>query len=82
MQVHVVEVPWPTHNEQLRAVRNEVFIQEQGVPKDVEWDGQDEDAIHFLALNQAGQAVGCARLLPSGQIGRTGSCVRVGRGQR
>ena len=70
MQVHVVEVPWPTHNEQLRAVRDEVFIQEQGVPKDVEWDGQDEDAIHFLALNQAGQAVGCARLLPSGQIGR------------
>ncbi|MFU8817628.1 MAG: GNAT family N-acetyltransferase, partial [Pseudomonadales bacterium] len=34
------------------------------------WDGEDEASSHFLALNAAGQPLGCARLLPSGQIGR------------
>ena len=63
MEVHVVPVPWSTHSDQLQAVRNTVFIQEQGVPQEVEWDGHDEGATHFLALNEAGQTIGCARLL-------------------
>jgi len=70
MQIHVVPVPWSTHHQQLRAIRNTVFIQEQGVPQELEWDGQDEGAFHFLALNEVGQAIGCTRLLASGQIGR------------
>jgi predicted GNAT family N-acyltransferase len=40
------------------------------VPREEEWDGLDEAATHFLALNSAGQPLGCARLLPDGQIGR------------
>lgn len=70
MEVFVVHVPWETHKDQLRRVRERVFIDEQGVPRELEWDGKDEDACHFLALNEAGQALGCARLLPGGQIGR------------
>jgi len=70
VDVHVTEVPWATHGDRLRRVRELVFIEEQSVPRDEEWDGLDERAIHFLALNAAGQPLGCARLLPTGQIGR------------
>jgi predicted GNAT family N-acyltransferase len=70
MDVHVLTVDWPTHSEVLQAIRGEVFIEEQGVPREIEWDGQDDVSHHFLAINEAGQRIGCARLLPSGQIGR------------
>jgi predicted GNAT family N-acyltransferase len=70
LAVHVLHVAFADQRERLRAVREAVFVDEQGVEQDLEWDGQDEDAEHFLALNEGGIAIGCARLLPSGQIGR------------
>lgn len=70
MQIHVVPVAWHSHKETLRRIRETVFIVEQQVPREIEWDGEDDNASHFLAINEAGQALGCARLLPSGQIGR------------
>ncbi len=70
MQVHVVQVPWASHSDKLQTIRGIVFIEEQGVPKDLEWDGQDAASTHFLAINEAGIPIGCARLLPTGQIGR------------
>lgn len=55
-----------------RALRETVFIQEQGVPEAEEYDGLDDQADHILArLN--GQPVGCARILykdDTGKIGR------------
>ena len=70
MDVHVLPVDWLSHQEVLRAIRGEVFVEEQGVPREIEWDGQDEVSHHFMAINEAGQRVGCGRLLPTGQIGR------------
>lgn len=70
MDVHVFDAPWDRHEEQLKKLRERVFIEEQGVPRDLEMDGLDAAAWHVLALNAAGQPVGCGRLLPSGQIGR------------
>ena len=70
MQLHVVTVSWDTHKDKLMAVRNVVFCEEQGVPQELEQDGKDNDGTHFLVLNEAGQAIGCARLLASGSIGR------------
>jgi predicted GNAT family N-acyltransferase len=61
-------------------VRRQVFISEQCVPEDMEWDGLDDTAVHALAFNDSGQAVGYARLLPSMQIGRM-AVVREYRGQ-
>ena len=66
----VAEVAWASHAVSLRRVREIVFIEEQHVPRTEEWDGQDEGARHFLATYPSGQPCGCARLLPSGQIGR------------
>ena len=55
MDVHVVPVDWLEQRDRLRALRHTVFIDEQGVSREEEWDGQDEDAQHFLAVNQAGR---------------------------
>jgi predicted GNAT family N-acyltransferase len=70
MRVHAVRVDWSGNQTKLRQIRERVFIAEQGISRDLEWDGNDEDADHFLALNEAGQPLGTARLLKSGQIGR------------
>jgi predicted GNAT family N-acyltransferase len=43
------------------AVRREVFIEEQGVPEDLELDGKDDEAIHFVAYHTS-EPVGAARL--------------------
>ena len=70
MNVHVLVVDWSTHGDRLREIREKVFIDEQGVERETEWDGQDATAVHFIALDEAGQALGTARLLADGQIGR------------
>jgi len=67
---HVERAHWPEDSDDLAAVRVTVFIREQGVPVEMEWDGLDDSAIHVIARNQNGEAIGTARLLPSGQIGR------------
>ncbi len=54
-----------------RAVRERVFIEEQGVPRELEWDQWDELSDHAVALMSTNSdAVGTARLLPGGRIGR------------
>jgi predicted GNAT family N-acyltransferase len=53
-------------------IRMRVFVREQGVPREIEMDGQDERAIHFLAFDSA-KAVGTARLVirqKTAKIGR------------
>jgi len=45
------------------ALRDTVFVSEQGVSQRDERDGRDPDCIHLLA-RRAGRAVGCARLRP------------------
>lgn len=54
----------------LQRVRRRVFIEEQGVPESLEWGHEDTGATHLLAADEQGQAIGTARLLPTGQIGR------------
>ena len=61
---------WGEEREALAGIRQRVFMQEQGVPAELEWDGQDADALHLLAVNAAGEPVGTARMLADGHIGR------------
>lgn len=67
---HVIVVPWERFADPIGAVREQVFIREQGVPPELEWDGEDAGAIHVLAFSADGSAVGTGRMLASGQIGR------------
>ncbi|WP_397378170.1 GNAT family N-acetyltransferase [Pseudomonas sp.] len=60
---------WHKDNAALRRIREIVFIAEQSVPAELEWDAEDADAVHFLAL-EGDYPIGTARLLPDGHIGR------------
>jgi predicted GNAT family N-acyltransferase len=53
-----------------RPVRERVFVEEQNVPKDLEWDEWDEPSDHAVAFDAKGNPIGTARLLPDGRIGR------------
>ena len=70
MEFRVVEAGWSARRAELMAVRTDVFVDEQGVPPELECDGRDADAMHFLATDEVGNPVGVARLLADGQIGR------------
>ena len=61
---------WHDDNAALRLVRELVFIKEQSVPEELEWDDDDEAATHILAKDDSGNPVGTARLLSNGKIGR------------
>ncbi|PTQ76586.1 putative GNAT family N-acyltransferase [Nitrosomonas oligotropha] len=63
-------VSWEEAATALRVVRTAVFISEQQVPEELEWDQFDAVSVHALVVNNAGQPVGTARLLPDGHIGR------------
>jgi predicted GNAT family N-acyltransferase len=69
-QFNTQEADWQTDGKQLSNIRRLVFIIEQKVPKDEEWDGKDEDSWHWLATDTKDIPIGTARLLPDGQIGR------------
>ncbi|GGV16685.1 GNAT family N-acetyltransferase [Streptomyces spectabilis] len=46
------------------AVRKEVFVAEQGVPEDLEYDAYDQGAVHVLAVSREdGAPLGTGRLL-------------------
>ena len=66
--VHLLS--WHNGEPLLRAIREEVFIREQGVPAELEWDGLDQSSQHVLALSVSGDAIGCGRITPDGKIGR------------
>jgi predicted GNAT family N-acyltransferase len=55
---------------QVRAIRQQVFIVEQGIPEQLEWDGRDPGCIHVLAFTPEGEVVGTGRLDIDGRIGR------------
>lgn len=61
---------WPQDAPQLRQVRRVVFIEEQQVPEELEWDADDALSLHALALDAGGTAIATGRLLPDGHIGR------------
>jgi predicted GNAT family N-acyltransferase len=61
---------WDTDGDRLAAIRLEVFVREQQVPEDLEWDGLDPQCVHAIAEDGRGAAIGTARLLPDGSLGR------------
>jgi predicted GNAT family N-acyltransferase len=61
---------WSTQQKDAQSVRYEVFVIEQRVPVELEWDDMDEQCLHAVAYDQQGCALGTGRLLPDGHIGR------------
>ncbi|SFQ10373.1 MULTISPECIES: GNAT family N-acetyltransferase [Pseudomonas] len=67
--IHVRLADWQKDNADLRRIRETVFIAEQAVPPELEWDAEDAEALHFLVY-EGDYPIGTARLLPDGHIGR------------
>ncbi len=70
----VEEGDWSELKRDARAVREAVFVQEQGVPLEMEWDEFDQPSRHVIARGPEGEAIGTGRLLQgdanAGHIGR------------
>ena len=65
---------WATLGAEATTLRMAVFVQEQGIPAELEVDEMDALALHAVAYGPQGQAVATGRLLPA-QAGQA----RVGR---
>lgn len=56
-------VCWHDGEPLLRAIRETVFMREQCVPAELEWDELDAGCRHALALSMKGDAIGCGRII-------------------
>ena len=56
------------------ALREAVFVEEQGVPVELEMDEHDDDALHLIALDGT-RIVGACRLVDGGDGGKFGRLV-------
>lgn len=74
---------WDALGQQAGEVRTAVFVQEQGIGAEDEWDAMDAQSLHAVLVNGLGQTVATGRLLPSehgqAKIGRM-AVLRVLRG--
>ena len=61
---------WARDQHVLQSIREAVFVHEQNVPVELEWDGLDPDCAHVIAYVDNDEAVATGRLLPDGHIGR------------
>jgi len=61
---------WATLQKDAQAVRYTVFVLEQKIPAELEWDVMDTQCLHAVAYDEKQQAIGTGRLLPDGHIGR------------
>ncbi|MGW5367937.1 GNAT family N-acetyltransferase [Streptomyces sp. NPDC004009] len=69
----------PADREACFAVREEVFVVEQGVPQDIEYDAYDAVAVHVLAVREDGVPLGTGRLLHGdAAAAKTGGDASVG----
>ncbi|MDI1362645.1 GNAT family N-acetyltransferase [Methylotenera sp.] len=68
-KVTIQQVTWQTAESELRAVRTPVFIEEQFVTPEFEWDDIDASAVHLLATYE-NQPIACLRIIHYQKIGR------------
>ncbi len=70
MNSRIITGDWDSLRDDAQRLRIEVFVIEQGVPVELEWDEADSVSIHAVAYDVDGQPVATGRLLPDGHIGR------------
>ena len=54
---------WDEIGREAQVIRTAVFVQEQQIPADMEWDAADASCVHAVAYNRFGMALGTGRLL-------------------
>ncbi|MBQ96729.1 MAG: GNAT family N-acetyltransferase [Roseibacillus sp.] len=69
-RVNVFLVDFVEAEAEIRAVRDRVFGEEQGVPEKINWDGHDGKCLHVIVRDTNQKVIGTGRLAPCGKIGR------------
>ena len=67
---HITVCDWSTSDQALMYVRRIVFIDEQCVPEELEWDEFDAISWHLLVADTGGNPIATGRLQPDGKITR------------
>ena len=70
MSIHLTLGDWASMRGEAETVRYEVFILEQKVPVELEWDEMDALSMHAIVYDTDGKAIATGRLLPDGHVGR------------
>lgn len=65
----IVEGVWEQLEQDAKHIREQVFIREQGIAPEDEWDDLDATAVHFMVYDKE-QPIATARLLPQHSVGR------------
>lgn len=60
---------WEQLEKDAKLIREKVFIQEQGIAPEDEWDDLDATVLHFIVYDRE-QPIATARLLPQHSVGR------------
>jgi len=60
----VIQVKTAEQQQAVRMIRERVFVEEQGVPRNLEYDTHDETAIHLLVLDEMNRPVATGRTRP------------------
>lgn len=61
---------WSVDEAAIARVRREIFVEEQAVPEELEWEALDPECTWFIAQAESGEVVGIVRLTPEARIGR------------
>lgn len=70
MDFTLTTTEWQKNKDALGRVRRIVFIEEQNVPEELEWDEYDEQSTHILVTDKQNNPIATARMKDDGHIGR------------
>jgi predicted GNAT family N-acyltransferase len=70
MHYNLHHTTWKKHKTELAQVRRRVFIEEQQVPEELEWDEYDDTCHHILVCDDNNNPIATGRIKPDGHIGR------------
>ena len=66
----IARADWESDANAIRAIRTAVFVDEQGIEAELEFDGGDPLCVHYLAYDIDGRPIATARMTADGRIGR------------
>lgn len=70
MQYQLRSTTWEKDKAALSSIRRTVFIEEQRVPEELEWDEYDKSSLHILITLKDNTPIATGRMKPDGHIGR------------
>lgn len=65
----IIAGDWEQFGQDAKLIREQVFIQEQGISPEDEWDDLDATVLHFMVYD-SDQSIATARLLSQPSVGR------------